>query len=399
MLRIALFLACLAVLVLPAQAQSYQVEFERFLATKVVPAAKRAGISDKTLRRELGGLKPDTSLPGLARPGQDNVPPKVNYQAEFKAPASYFSEKQFNALVPKGRAILQRDAKLLDRIEKTYGVPRGILVAIWARETGYGAAKLPYDALTVVATRAFMGQRQSFYFEELIAALKILDQGYIGRAAFRASWGGALGQPQFLPSSFLKFAVDFDGDGQRDIWRSDADTLASIANYLKSHGWVTGRDWGFEIVLPAHVSCTGEGPDRGKPIADWAKAGVTRVKAREFPGHEVPRDGFLLLPAGRYGPAFLATENFYVLKAYNESDVYALFVGHLADRLSGGGGFASGWKAIPTATRGAVRKLQLGMEQQGHDVGGADGLIGFKTRRTLGLLQEKNGRAATCWID
>lgn len=397
--RTAVFLACMVCLAASGQAQGYQAEFDRFLETKVVAAAKRAGVSGATLGRELAGLKPDTSLPGLAKPGQDKVPPKVNYQAEFKAPGSYFSEKQFNALVPKGRAILQRDARLLDAVESAYGVPRGILVAIWARETGYGAAKLPYDALRVVATRAFMGQRQAFYFEELIAALKILDQGYIGRAAFRASWGGALGQPQFLPSSFLKYAVDFDGDGRRDIWRSDADTLASIANYLKSHGWVKGRDWGFEVVLPPGVSCTGEGPDRGKPIADWMQAGIARVKGRQFPGHEIPRNGFLLMPAGRYGPAFLATENFYVLKAYNESDVYALFVGHLADRLAGGGGFVAGWKAAPTATRGDVRDRQLKMEKLGHDVGGADGLIGFKTRRTLGLLQEQAGRAATCWID
>ncbi len=380
-------------------AENYDAAFRTFLAREVVPVARAAGVSQTTLDRELAGLTPDTSLPGLARPGQDNVPPKVNYQAEFRAPGAYFSDKQFNALVARGRGLLKSNAATLQAIETKFKVPRGILLAIWARETGYGSAKLPYDALRVMATRAFMGQRQAFYRDELVAALKILDNGDIARARFKSSWGGALGQPQFLPSSFLKYAVDFDRDGHRDIWGSVGDTLASIANYLDGNGWVAGRDWGFEVAVPAGVSCSREGPDRGQPIARWQSEGVERVSGRPFPAHEVRLPGFLLMPAGRYGPAFLATENFYVLKTYNESDVYALFVGHLADRYGSGKGFVQPWRKTPVATRGEVREFQKKLEAKGHDVGGADGLIGFKTRRTFGLVQEASGKVPTCWID
>jgi len=395
-------LASLAVFFLlapDALAGPYDAEFQRFLTREIVPAARAAGVSDAVLKRELAGLTPDTSLPGLGKPGGGGTPPKVNYQAEFRAPAGYFKDSQFSALVRGGRVLLQRHKAVLDRIERQYGVPRRIVLAIWARESGYGAAKLPKDALQVVATRAFMGQRPAFFAKETVAALQILADGHIARSVMRSSWGGALGQPQFLPSSFLKYAVDFDGDGRRDIWSSHADTMASIANYLKQHGWVSGRDWGYEAVVPASVSCTGEGPDQGRKISDWVRAGVKRVRDRPFPEHELGRKGYLLMPAGRYGPAFIATENFYVLKEYNESDVYALFVGHLADRYGSDASFAGSWKPTKATTRGAVRKLQMQMEKAGYDVGGADGLIGFKTRRSLGKAQEAGGKPATCWLD
>ena len=382
-----------------AQAGPYDAAFQRYLKNTITPKALSAGISKSTLRRELAGLTPDTSLPGLGKPGGGGTPPKVNYQAEFRAPGRYFTDNQFNALVASGRRLLSRHKPVLDAVERRYKVPRRIILAIWARESGYGAAKIPKDALRVVATRAFMGQRRAFFENETIAALKILDQGHIDRRRLRSSWGGALGQPQFLPSSFLKYAVDQDRNGRKDIWTSVPDTLASIANYLSKHGWVAGRDWGYEVVVPKTVSCSREGPDRGQKISKWVAEGVKRVKDRQFPRHEVNRPGYLLMPAGRYGPAFIATENFYVLKEYNESDVYALFVGHLADRYGRNAGFAGTWRKTKKTTRGAVRKRQLKMERAGYDVGGADGLIGFKTRRSLGAIREKSGRRATCWID
>ena len=213
----------------------------------------------------------------------------------------------------------------------------------------------------------------------------------------KASWGGAMGQPQFLPDSFLKYAVDFDGDGRRDIWRSVPDILASIANYLRQNGWVRGRDWGFEAVVPANISCDREGPDRGQPIANWIASGVTRVAGRHFPESEMNKPGFLLMPAGRLGPAFIATENFYVLKTYNNSDTYALFVGHLADRMAANKGFVGKWHRPAPITRGAVRNLQAKLIDAGYDVGAHDGLIGYKTRRSLGAWQQAQGRPATCW--
>lgn len=391
-------LLCISGAILPAKAGPYDAQFRTFLEREVMPAARKAGVSNETLQRELNGLTPDTSLPGLVGPGGKGEPPKINYQAEFREPANYFKDSQFNVLIEPGRALMQKHASVLAKIEHRFGVPKRIVLAIWARESGYGGAKIPYDAIRVLATRAFMDLRPELFKEELIAALKILQNGDIPRKDMKSSWGGAMGQPQFLPSSFLKHAVDFDGDGHHDIWRSEVDSMASIANYLKHHGWVTGRDWGYEVVLPDTVSCTREGPDKRQPIADFVREGVTRVSGKPFPAHELPLPGNILMPAGRYGPAFIATENFYVLKEYNESDTYALFVGHLADRYTHNKGFVGTWKPTRKTTRGAVRALQLILEKKGYDVGGADGLIGYKTRRSIGMDQEKQGFFATCWM-
>lgn len=399
-LRLIFVAALIAVMATPepATAGKYDAQFQKFLKSDVIPAARQAGVSQATLDRELAGLTPDTSLPGLVGPGGKGAPPKVNFQAEFRAPQRYFRDSQFNSLVPGGRRLMQKHAATLKKIEARYGVPKRIILAIWARESGYGGAKIPHDALRVLATQAFMGQRADFFKGELIAALKILQNGDVTRRAMRSSWGGAMGQPQFLPSSYLKYAVDFDGDGKRNIWTSEIDTMASIANYLAAHGWAKERDWGYEVHLPESVSCTREGPDNRQKISTFVNEGVKRVSGKPFPNYELNRPGNILLPAGRYGPAFIATENFYVLKEYNESDTYALFVGHLADRYGNNKAFIGDWKPMKETTRGAVRNLQLRLEGLGHDVGGADGLIGFKTRRSIGKDQEKNGFFATCWV-
>ncbi|MHA7775120.1 lytic murein transglycosylase [Roseibium sp. M-1] len=388
----------IALLVAPAWAGQYDAQFRQFLESEIGPAARQAGVSQATLDRELKGLTPDTSLPGLVGPGGKGTPPKINFQAEFSSPSRYFRDSQFNALVPRGRSLMQKHAATLSKIEAKYGVPKRIILAIWARESGYGGAKIPYDAIRVLATQAFMGQRPEFFSQELVMGLKILQNGDVSRAAMKSSWGGAMGQPQFLPSSFLKYAVDFDGDGRRNIWTSEIDTMASIAHYLSAHGWVADRDWGYEVHLPENVSCTREGPDNRQKISDFVREGVQRVSGKPFPANEVNRPGNILLPAGRYGPAFIATENFYVIKDYNESDTYALFVGHLADRYGNNQGFAGEWKPMKETTRGAVRNLQQRLEGLGHDVGGSDGLIGFKTRRSIGKDQETNGFFATCWV-
>jgi lytic murein transglycosylase len=243
-----------------------------------------------------------------------------------------------------------------------------------------------------------MGHRRDIFYPELLAALRILQGDHIALSEMKGSLAGALGQPQFLPSKYLSFAVDFDGDGRRDIWRSVPDTLASIANYLKAHGWNPSAHWGVEAAVPAGVSCALEGPEQGRPLGFWRKAGVTRADGRALPGRaEATR--FLMMPAGRLGPAFIVSENFYVLKTYNESDLYALLVGHLADRLGGESRIAGRWGAIAGFTRGEVRDMQQRLVARGYDVGGADGLIGFKTRAAIGLWQAENGLAPTCFPD
>jgi len=279
-------------------------------------------------------------------------------------------------------------------------VPAEVVLAIWGRESGFGSAKIPHDAFQVLGTKAFMATRKDMFRTEVLAALEMVEKGLVSRKAMKSSWAGALGQPQFLPSSFLNHAVDFDGDAHPDIWNSVPDTLASIANYLVNYGWVKGRDWGFEVTVPDSVSCAFEGPDQGRAISDWTAMGIARVGGRPFPQHEARAEGFLLMPAGRNGPAFIVTPNFYVLKKYNESDLYALFIGHGADRIaSGDRTFAGRWGKVGGLYRSDIAAMQRGLEQLGYDVGGADGLPGFKTRRSIGDWQSRNGRTATCFPD
>jgi hypothetical protein len=208
-----------------------------------------------------------------------------------------------------------------------------------------------------------------------------------------------MGQPQLLPSKFLRYAVDADGDGRRDVWRSVPDSLGSIANYLREHGWKPEQGWGIEVRVPASVSCTLEGPRQGKPLRQWAQLGLTRANHATLPGQNGDAAAFLLMPAGRLGPAFLVSENFYVLKQYNESDLYALFIGYLANRLRGGSGFLAAWAPTDPMRRGDIWAMQERLQAQGHDVGKVDGLIGFATRTAIGQWQTRNGRAETCFPD
>jgi membrane-bound lytic murein transglycosylase B len=227
----------------------------------------------------------------------------------------------------------------------------------------------------------------------------ILEQEHLPEATLLSSWAGAMGQPQLLPSKFLRYAVDGDGDGRRDIWRSTPDSLASIANYLREHGWRSDQGWGLEVSIPAGVSCTLEGPRQGRAIQEWERLGVLRVDGAALSGEGGNTTAFLLMPAGRLGPAFLVSENFYVLKQYNESDLYALFIGHLADRMRGGSAFSGAWASIAPLRRSEIHALQERLQAEGHDVGKVDGLVGFATRTAIGQWQTKNRRVETCFPD
>jgi len=374
-------------------------QFQSWLRSDIWPLAKKQGVSRKIFNAGFKGLSINWKLPDLRPPGSSKLAAKKYSQAEFKSPGRYLSEKRLNPLVTLGRARLKKWHKTLNAIENKYGVPRRIIVAIWAAESGYGRVKIPHNTLRVLATAAFMGRRKKLFRTELIAALVILQQGHVSQARLKSSWAGALGQPQFMPSKFLAYAVDFDGDGKRDIWGSVPDTLASIGNFLKQHGWQSGRDWGFEAKIPNNISCALEGPEQGKSIAKWVNIGAKRVKNRVFPKTELKRQGFLLMPAGRKGPAFIATENFYVLKKFNESDLYALFIGHLADRYGANKPFVASWSKLGGFSKRDVQAMQVRLEKRNVDVGGADGLIGFKTRTAVGTWQSQNNLHPTCFPD
>ena len=382
-----------------ATAQSLDGQFQTWLRNDLWPQAKANGVSAATFDATFKGVRPNLKLPDLVIPGQKPKTPKNQHQAEFGAPSKYFSENIVGAVASGGRARLAKYRQALAAIEARYGVPSGIVLAIWGRESGFGRASIPHDAIEVLATKAFMSTRKEMFRKEILAALVMVERG-VRPAAMKSSWAGALGQPQFLPTSYLAHAVDFDGDGTADIWNSETDTLASIANYLDHFGWVKGRDWGFEVTVPDTISCALEGPDRGRRIADWEAMGIRRVGGKSFPAHELRGEGFLMMPAGRNGPAFIVTPNFYVLKEYNESDLYALFVGHAGDRIMyGDSRFQAGWGKVDSMYRSDIAAMQRVLEGKGYDVGGADGLPGFRTRRSIGDWQAKNGRSPTCFPD
>ncbi|WP_422074783.1 lytic murein transglycosylase [Tranquillimonas rosea] len=399
-LRVLALLAALAVSA-PALAQdraAVEQQFRGWLEQTIWPRARAEGVSRGTFDSAFSGVSLNWELPDLVPPGTTRQTPRTQRQAEFGAPSKYFNRGSVNGATSVGRRMADRHASTLAAVERSTGVPGHIILAIWGRESGYGRVDIPHDAFEVLGTKGFMSTRADYFTDELVAALEIAEAGHAPERAMKSSWAGALGQPQFMPSSFLDYAADGDGDGRADIWRSEADTIASIGTYLNRHGWRPGRDWGFEVTVPRSVSCTLEGPDQGRPIRDWAAMGIDRVSGRAFPEHELNGEGFLMMPAGRNGPAFIVTPNFYVLKDYNMSDLYALFVGHVGDRIAYNmGDFETSWDPVGTMYRSDIAKMQRGLQARGHDVGGADGLPGFKTRRSIGRWQENTGRAATCF--
>jgi lytic murein transglycosylase len=374
------------------------------------PDAEAAGVSRATFDANLKGLKLNWSLPHLvlpdpAAPGGPALPASLakamapKQQAEFDAPVFYFREGTLTALSATGRAEIAQLRPTLASIQKQYNVPASIVVAIWGRETGFGKIDAPYDAVSTIATQAFMGRRPDEFRPQLIAALKIVEEKHATRAQLKSSWAGAMGYTQFMPTDFEKYGVDFDGDGKRDIWNSIPDSLASTANSLKSQGWDGAKVWGYEVQLPQGFDCTLQGPDKARPVADWMKLGVARVRGEAFPESKLGDSAFLVLPAGLKGPAFLATDNFSVLKLYNNSDVYAIFVGHVADMIAANAPvkFAGAWQPVERLPRDRIQRFQEVLVAQGHDVGKVDGLAGFKTRAAIGVTEKRLGLPLTCY--
>ncbi|MBL0370499.1 lytic murein transglycosylase [Rhizobium sp. KVB221] len=395
---LALFLAPISASHAASQA-AVEKQFHSWIESDIWPAAQAQGISRKAFDRAFAGVALNWKLPDLVAPGEKPKKKKKQTQAEFATPGPYFSEKRLASLASQGKAYASSHARLLKNIERKYGVPGEIVVAIWGRETGYGKAKITSSEMDVLATMAFMGDRKDLFRKELLAALQMVESG-IDPKAMKGSWAGAIGQPQFMPSSYLKYAVDFDGDGRKDIWNSVPDALGSIANYLVAKGWQRDRGWGYEVMIPDTVSCAQEGPDLAQPLKKWATLGITRISGKAFPGNEMKADSMMLVPAGRHGPEFIVSPNFYVIKEYNNSDLYALFIGNLADRIANGTGpFKASWGQVGHMLRSDVLHMQQRLNKMGHDVGKIDGLPGYKTRRSIGRWQQQNGIKPTCYPD
>jgi lytic murein transglycosylase len=388
----ALWFALLVGCIIPARADD---AFHQFLES-LWPEAQKLGVSRATFETATRGLEPDLTLPDLDVPGRPERPPPG--QPEFvQTPADYLKETSFVRLAAKGRQLLAAHAATLAAIEHRFGVPPAIVLAIWGRETDYGGYHLPKNAVRVLATQAYLGKRKDQFRQEFLFALKILQEGHVKLEDMRSSWAGAMGLTQFLPSEFYKYAVDFDGDKRRDIWNSVPDALASAAKQLADKGWQRGERWAYEVRAPANLDCTTADPDVTMPIAAWLKRGFVPAYGRKLDGGELSRKASLLLPAGTHGPAFLILPNYYVIKSYNFSDLYVLFVGHLADRIAGEHPFAAPWEKVVQLKTADLERMQRLLTARGFYQDKIDGKAGMKTRLALGAFQKANGLKLDCW--
>ena len=376
LLRLAL-IALVAACAMRADAQQRPgapASFET-LRQSLWPDASHQGISRKIFESALAGLTPDQRVIATTMRQPEYNSPVGAYVARMASPAR---------IQNAGRKAAEWKTTL-DAIEARYGVDRWIIVALWGIETSFGTNTGGFDVIRSLATLAVLGYREAYFRDELLAALKILQDGHIARNRMVGSWAGAMGQPQFMPTNFIQLAVDFTGDGRKDIWGSVPDVLASIANFLKHWGWKQGADWGCEVVLPADF-------DYARSRAsypEWAALGMKRADGKTLPPEG---NANLFFPSGAAGPAFLAGDNFDVIKRYNNSDVFALAVGHLADRAHSGAPFRGTWPAQdPQLSRDQRIALQTKLRALGHPVSNTEGRIDFDLRDVIRLEQAKHG--------
>lgn len=370
-LALAVMLGCVTA---NAQQKPADDSFAAFLK-QLWPDAKAQGITRATFDLAFAGVTPDP-----------RVITATTRQPEYAKPAGAY----VNSIASADRATIGRRkekewSKTFDAIENKFGVERWMIVSIWGMETSYGADKDHWDVIRSLATLAHARYRDPYFRNELLVALKILQEAHISRKDMLGSWAGAMGQTQFMPTNFMDYAIDFTGDTRRDIWTNVPDVLASTANYFRKEGWTPGMPWGFEVTVPKDFDYR---LSRGT-FAEWAKRGVTRADGGAFPASG---DAILFFPTGAPGPSFLVTENFNVIKRYNNSDVYALAVGHLADLMRGGEKIRSPWPKYATQPSREDRiAMQKKIATLGYKVNNITGHMDFDLRDNIRELQVKFG--------
>ena len=344
------------------------------------PLAARRGISRNTYQAYTAPLTPDLRIMDLL----DNQP-------EFtKSFWDYLDVLVTDERIRKGRDLLERHRATFDAAERAYGVDRYVIAAIWGVETNYGTIAGDRPILRSTATLACIGRRQAYFRDEFLATMEILQHGDVRPEKLVGSWAGAFGPTQFMPTAFKRYAVDFDHDGRRDVIDSMPDLIASTANNLKKDGWVQGQTWGYEVVVPANFNFLLSENHRTMPVREWERHGITRANGQPFPRGEDM--AFLLVPAGVQGPGFLMLPNFRAIMKYNPAEAYALAIGHLSDRLRGGGPFVQAWPRYEKVLSRAERlELQELLARRGYDVGEPDGRLGARTRSAIRDFQARLG--------
>lgn len=354
---------------------SGELAFDTWLADFRVRALA-AGLSAQLLDRELSGVTPNPRVISLD-----------SRQPEFSKPVGdYIKGVIGDDRVAVGRA-KREQLTFLPTIEGRYGVPRDILLAVWAMESAFGKLQGDFDVVRSMVSLAADGRRRGWAEGELIAALKIIDSGEVSRTQLKGSWAGAMGQTQFLPSNYRTTAVDFDGDGRRDIWGSDSDSLASAANLLVKGGWKPGVGWAKEVILPAGFDYSVTEVEKQLP-AWWEAKGVRRADGLPWSPADAASPAMLILPSGAAGPAFLALPNHFAIRAYNNSTSYALGIGLLADRFAGGGPLITPWPVETPLNLADRMAAQIALARVGFNPGPADGVIGAGTRKALRAWQQ-----------
>lgn len=349
--------------------------------------ARAAGISDAVVTGVLGKVEQIERVIELDRK-----------QPEFTQTfADYYDRRVTAERVEQGRQLLARHRTLLDRIQRESGVPAHYLVSFWGLETNFGAYFGNMPVPDSLATLACDPRRSGFFADELMAALKIIDAGDIAADDMLGSWAGAMGHVQFLPSVYLEYARDGDGDGKRDLWGSVPDAMASAGNFLNHLGWQRGLRWGREVRLPDDFDYGLSGRGNSQPLPAWVDIGVTDVWGRALP--RLPLPASVLVPAGHTGPTFIVYDNFDVIMRWNRSEFYALAVGRLADRIAGAGVLSRSPATGDPVTREQVRQLQADLKQLGYDPGEPDGIFGPATRAALGKFQKSLGLIADGHLD
>lgn len=378
-LRIRLLLVAVSILLasnLPATAQgSFEAWKQDFRQS-----ALAQGIAPRVFDAAFAGVTPNQEVVEFDR-----------FQPEFSKPIwEYLDTAVSDSRIRQGRQNHRKMRRLLRRIENRYRVDAEIVLAIWGLESNYGQNRGSFYTIEALATLAFDGRRSRYGERQLIAALKILQAGDVARADMLGSWAGAMGHTQFIPTSFLALAVDYNGDGQRNIWADEPnDALASAANYLTQNGWVQGKPWGVEVVLPEGFDYALADVNNRQSAATWRRLGVRRSDGKALPTYS---EAALLLPAGAGNPVFAVYKNFSVIQRYNNSVSYAMSVGHLADRISGGGDFILPWaRGSAELTREQIVDLQTLLTARGFSTGGTDGVAGAKTRTAIIAYQRSVG--------
>jgi len=374
--RRALLIALLALASAPAQAQDQN--FAAFVHA-LWPDARAKGVTRATFDTAMKGVTPDPRVIAATKRQPEYGKPVGDYINALASPGR----------IKRGQAKEKEWSNTFDAVEKKFPVERWVLLALWGMETDYGAAKDKWDVFRSLASLAYVKYRHPYFRNELIVAMDIMQRGHFARKEMVSSWAGAMGQSQFMPSNVVDYAIDFSGDGRADLWSNVPDVLASTANYLNQWKWRRDLPWGFEVIVP-------KGFDTMKSrasYAEWHKLGVRRADGKAFPQDRPDAaPGILFFPSGAKGPAFIVTENFAVLKEYNNSDAYAIAVGHLADRMQGGIPIKAAWPAddhpLPREARIALQKKLAALDYKVNDF---EGHVDFDLRDNIRAEQAKHG--------